>query len=104
MAAILTLEARFGRHRAAANAPRTLDIDLIAYGRRVIEEPGLIVPHPRAHQRRFVMGPLAEIAPEWRHPVLGKTAERLAASATVALDAAPQSARSDVATGHSGDT
>jgi 2-amino-4-hydroxy-6-hydroxymethyldihydropteridine diphosphokinase len=86
---ILALEAAFGRKRGAANAPRTLDIDLVAYGRQVIDAPALVVPHPRAAERRFVMGPLAEIAPEWIHPTLGKTAAELAASATVGVDAAP---------------
>jgi 2-amino-4-hydroxy-6-hydroxymethyldihydropteridine diphosphokinase len=86
---LLGLEASFGRIRAAPNAPRTLDIDLIAYGRQVIDEAGLAVPHPRAHERRFVMGPLAEIAPGWVHPALGQTAAALAASATVGADAAP---------------
>ena len=86
---ILAIEASFGRRRTQPNAPRTLDIDLIAYGRRVIEEPGLVVPHPRAHERRFVMGPLAEIAPDWPHPVLGATAAELAGRATVGVDAAP---------------
>ena len=73
MAALLALEAQFGRTRGAPNAPRTLDLDLIAYGREVVEEPGLVVPHPRAHERRFVMGPLAEVAPDWRHPVSGES-------------------------------
>ena len=89
MEAILALEAGFGRNRGAPNAPRTLDIDLIAYGRQVIDELGLVVPHPRARERRFVMGPLAEIAPDWVHPTLGETAAALAASATVGLDAEP---------------
>jgi 2-amino-4-hydroxy-6-hydroxymethyldihydropteridine diphosphokinase len=89
MAAIHALEADFGRKRVAENAPRTLDIDLIAYARLVIDAPGLVVPHPRAAERRFVMGPLAAIAPDWMHPVLGKTAAQLAAAATVGLDAAP---------------
>ena len=89
MAAIHALEAAFGRKRGLANAPRTLDIDLIAYGRRVIDAPGLTIPHPRAAERRFVMGPLADIAPDWRHPTLGKTAAELAAAAPVGRDAAP---------------
>jgi 2-amino-4-hydroxy-6-hydroxymethyldihydropteridine diphosphokinase len=69
----------------------------------VIDEPGLVVPHPRAHERLFVMGPLAEIAPNWAHPVLGKTAAELARVAAVGRDAAPQSARNDVAAGQSGE-
>lgn len=89
LAALLKLEAEMGRERWARNAPRTLDLDLIAHGRRVLDEPGLIVPHPRAHERRFVMGPLAEIAPAWTHPVLGETAEMLAAAASVGRDASP---------------
>jgi 2-amino-4-hydroxy-6-hydroxymethyldihydropteridine diphosphokinase len=87
--AMQRLEAAFGRKRAVPNAPRTLDIDLIAYGNWVIDEPGLTLPHPRAHERRFVMGPLAEIAPSWRHPVLGRTAADLAARATIGADARP---------------
>ena len=87
LAALLKLEAEMGRDRWAKNAPRTLDLDLIAYGRRVIDEPDLIVPHPRAHERLFVMGPLAEIAPEWTHPVLRATAAQLAASAPIGRDA-----------------
>lgn len=87
--ALLEIEAAFSRTRAGRNAPRTLDLDLIAYGRRVVDEPGLVVPHPRAHERLFVMGPLAEIAPGWAHPVLGRTAAELAAAASVGTDAAP---------------
>ena len=87
--ALLGIETAFGRRRSVPNAPRTLDLDLIAYGRRIIEEPDLVLPHPRAAERLFVMGPLAEIAPDWRHPVTGKTAGELAATATVGTDAAP---------------
>lgn len=89
MQTLLRIETAFGRRRSEPNAPRTLDLDLIAYGRRVIDEPGLVLPHPRAAERRFVMGPLAEIAPDWRHPVSGETAEALAVSASVGSDAAP---------------
>jgi 2-amino-4-hydroxy-6-hydroxymethyldihydropteridine diphosphokinase len=97
--AVLALEATFGRTRSVANAPRTLDVDLIAYGRQVIAEPGLTVPHPRAHERLFVMGPLAEIAPDWVHPVSGETAASLARKATVGRDAAPVQATSETAAG-----
>ncbi len=89
LAALLGLEAAMGRERAGRNAPRTLDLDLIAHGREVRDEADLVLPHPRAHERRFVMGPLAEIAPAWVHPVLGRTAAELAAGATVGADATP---------------
>ena len=84
---LFSIERAFGRERAGKNAPRTLDLDLIAHGRTVLQTPELILPHPRAHERLFVMGPLAEIAPDWRHPVLGATAAALAARASVGLDA-----------------
>ena len=87
--ALLGIETAFGRRRSQPNAPRTLDLDLIAYGRRVLDEAGLVLPHPRAADRLFVMGPLAEIAPDWRHPVSGETAADLAAGATVGTDATP---------------
>ena len=89
MGALKKIEREFGRERAEKNAPRTLDLDLIAHGRTVLDGSDLILPHPRAAERLFVMGPLAEIAPEWRHPVLGETARALAARATVGCDAAP---------------
>ncbi len=89
LAALHALERDFGRVRSETNAPRTLDLDLIAYGRTVLAGPGLVLPHPRAHERLFVMGPLAQVAPEWRHPTLGRTAKALAAQAVVGADATP---------------
>jgi 2-amino-4-hydroxy-6-hydroxymethyldihydropteridine diphosphokinase len=84
-----TVEAAFGRVREAANADRTLDLDLIAHGRTCMREPGLVLPHPRAAGRLFVMGPLAEIAPLWRHPQSGEMAQVLAQRAAVGADARP---------------
>ena len=86
LAALHRIETRFGRARGEVNAPRTLDLDLIAHARTMTID-GLVVPHPRAHERLFVMGPLAEIAPDWTHPTLGETAARLAATAHVGRDA-----------------
>lgn len=78
------IEAAFGRRRdAGRDAPRTLDLDLLFYGARRIDEPGLSVPHPRLHQRRFVLDPLREIAPNLVHPVLGMTVRELLASGTL---------------------
>jgi 2-amino-4-hydroxy-6-hydroxymethyldihydropteridine diphosphokinase len=89
LARLHAIEAEFGRVRADRNAPRTLDLDLIAHGRTVVAGPELTLPHPRAAERLFVMGPLAEIAPNWRHPVTGETADVLAAHASVGRDARP---------------
>lgn len=91
LAALLRVEEDFNRRRAERNAPRTLDLDLIAYGRQILDAPELILPHPRAHERLFVMGPLAQVAPDWRHPRLGRTAAELAAAASVGRDAKPLS-------------
>jgi 2-amino-4-hydroxy-6-hydroxymethyldihydropteridine diphosphokinase len=71
--ALRAIEKSFGRERPYVGAPRTLDLDLILYGGDVIEMPDLIVPHPRFRDRRFVLEPLAELAPEWIDPVTGKT-------------------------------
>lgn len=65
------LESEAGRTRPeGGDAPRTLDVDLLLYGERVIDEPGLQVPHPRMAERAFVLVPLADVAADWRHPVL----------------------------------
>lgn len=74
---LLEIEARRGRVRREKGGPRTLDLDLLSYDSAVIREPGLEVPHPRLHLRRFVLAPLASVAPQWRHPVLGSTAAEL---------------------------
>jgi 2-amino-4-hydroxy-6-hydroxymethyldihydropteridine diphosphokinase len=79
--ALLAEESRFGRTREFPNAPRTLDLDLLLYGDRVIAEPGLVVPHPRMHERAFVLAPLAEIAPDIAIPGRGRAAALLAACA-----------------------
>ena len=78
--AMLAIESRQGRERPFPNAPRTLDLDLILFGQEVIDEPGLVVPHPRFRERRFVLEPLAEIAPGTRDPVSGKTVVELLAA------------------------
>ncbi|WP_083811555.1 2-amino-4-hydroxy-6-hydroxymethyldihydropteridine diphosphokinase [Asticcacaulis biprosthecium] len=85
------VEHEFGRVRGAEkNAPRVVDLDLVAYGRVILDgEGGIIVPHPRAADRGFVMGPLTDILPGWVHPVLNRTATELWTQATVARDAHP---------------
>jgi len=75
----LETERLLGRKRTVNKGPRTIDIDLLFYGSSVIHEPGLNLPHPRLDQRNFVLTPLAEIAPEFSHPVSGLTAAALLA-------------------------
>jgi 2-amino-4-hydroxy-6-hydroxymethyldihydropteridine diphosphokinase len=83
------IERSAGRDRAVRFGPRTLDLDLLALQHVVLDHPRVVVPHPRMHERPFVMHPLAEVAPDWRHPVLGSTVAELAAAlpAPVRLDA-----------------
>ena len=76
--ALLALERAHGRVREFPNAPRTLDLDIVLYGERVIHEPGLTVPHPRMRERAFVLVPLAEIAPDAMVPGLGRVRALLA--------------------------
>ena len=77
MSAILTLEQTMGRQRRQNTGPRTIDIDVLRFGSSIIERPSLTVPHPRMHQRRFVLEPLAEIAPDIRHPIFKRTMREL---------------------------
>lgn len=74
------VESEYGRMRLRRNESRTLDLDLLTYDDEVVDEPeGLVLPHPRLQERAFVLLPLAEIAPQWRHPVTGLSpAEMLA--------------------------
>jgi 2-amino-4-hydroxy-6-hydroxymethyldihydropteridine diphosphokinase len=77
MASILGIEQEMGRQRIANKGPRTVDIDILLSGDAVLDTPALTLPHPAMHERRFVLEPLAEIAPEARHPVLKKTIREL---------------------------
>ena len=77
--ALLAIERERDRERPFPHAPRTLDLDLILFGDLVIAEPGLVVPHPRFRERRFVLEPLAEIAPQLVDPVSGSTIRELLA-------------------------
>ncbi len=67
---LLDVEAAFGRVRSIADAPRTLDLDIITFDEQVLNENGLNIPHPRMHERAFVLYPLRDLAPEWHHPVM----------------------------------
>ena len=78
LAALLALEQRFGRERTFRNAPRTLDLDLLLYDAQTMAEPGLTLPHPRMHERAFVLAPLLEIAADCVIPGRGPAADWLA--------------------------
>jgi 2-amino-4-hydroxy-6-hydroxymethyldihydropteridine diphosphokinase len=77
MRGLLGIERSLGRERLVPNGPRTLDIDILFYGERVVETPTLKIPHPRMNQRRFVLVPFVEIAPAARHPILKKSVSDL---------------------------
>lgn len=83
---LLALEKDFGRERSFRDAPRILDLDLLLYDKLQTEFPGLCLPHPRMHQRAFVLAPLVEIAPDCVIPGLGPAAQWLARAATQRVD------------------
>jgi len=91
LARMQEIERRFGRRRDVRWGPRTLDLDLLLYDARIISRPDLHVPHPRMHQRRFVLAPLVEIAPDIVHPILNRTLRGLLAD----LDRPPADGRAD---------
>ncbi len=80
LVALQDVEQQLGRARPYQDAPRTIDIDLILYGQAVIDTPRLVVPHPRFRSRRFVLAPLAEIAPEWVDPITHRRVDELLAA------------------------
>lgn len=75
-------ERALGRDEDNRRGPRTMDFDIVFFGQQVIEQPGLTVPHPRLHQRRFVLEPLVEVDPDWTHPVFHRSAKELLESLT----------------------
>ena len=93
LARLHRVEWAFGRRRSVPNAARPLDLDIVAFDDLRRSGPDPVLPHPRAHLRRFVLAPLAEVAPDWRHPVLGRTASSLL-DALPPDDTAPLAARS----------
>lgn len=86
LAALHRIEASFGRQRNFRNAARPLDLDIVDYGGR-IDGSGPVLPHPRLHERLFVLRPLADIVPHWRHPVSGRRVDELIARADPATEA-----------------
>ena len=77
LALLHEIEEAFGRVRGVVNAARLIDLDLLAYGREIHGEGAPILPHPRLHQRAFVLRPLSDIAPDWVHPLSGRTLSRM---------------------------
>jgi 2-amino-4-hydroxy-6-hydroxymethyldihydropteridine diphosphokinase len=78
--AVLDLERKMGRRRTLVKGPRLIDIDILLFGDSIVDAEGLTIPHPALHQRRFVLQPLAEIAPAVQHPVFKKTIQELLAA------------------------
>jgi 2-amino-4-hydroxy-6-hydroxymethyldihydropteridine diphosphokinase len=78
--ALLGIERALGRVRTTRWGPRTIDLDLLLYDDAVIDEPGLVVPHPRLHERRFALIPLAALAPDLAHPIFHRTIGQLLAA------------------------
>ena len=76
---MLEMEREMGRERIQPKGPRVIDLDIVLFGEQVVEEPGLEIPHPAMHLRRFVLEPLEEIAPEARHPRLNRTVRQILA-------------------------
>jgi 2-amino-4-hydroxy-6-hydroxymethyldihydropteridine diphosphokinase len=72
-------ERALGRDEENRHGPRTMDFDILFFGQQVIDQPGLTVPHPRLHERRFVLEPLVELDPDWVHPILQRTAAEILA-------------------------
>jgi 2-amino-4-hydroxy-6-hydroxymethyldihydropteridine diphosphokinase len=77
LAALQVIEQDMGRRRLQPKGPRVIDLDILLFGNSIVDTAGLIIPHPALHQRRFVLEPLAEIAPEQRHPVFKRTIREL---------------------------
>lgn len=81
LAALKTIERDFGRRRGRRWGDRVMDLDILAAGSTILRLPGLMVPHPRLAERRFVLDPLVVVAPDWRHPITGRSARQLHARA-----------------------